>query len=104
MSENFRIEQLRRRLCEDPASIAFAQLGEELRRAGRPHEAVDGCRARRAPEIPEQGRDPEGKTAFLASRRRRTFDDREYVRARRTIIALESWLFAIHVARARRRA
>src|SRR4029453_4780977 len=149
MSENFRIEQLRRRLCEDPASIAFAQLGEQLRRAGRHHEAVDVCRAGlasyppylsarvtlgralidlnqlnepqteletvlnsspdrfaavRALEILEQCRDPEGKTAFLASRRRRTFDDREYIRARRTIIALESWLFAIHVARARRSA
>src|SRR4029450_2848351 len=44
MSENFRIEQLRRRLHEDPASIAFAQLGEELRRAGRHQEAVDFCR------------------------------------------------------------
>src|SRR4029453_15771627 len=44
MSENFRIEQLRRRLHEDPASIAFAQLGEELRRAGRHQEAVDVCR------------------------------------------------------------
>src|SRR5262249_25947277 len=29
----------------DPASIAFAQLGEELRRAGLLEEAVDTCRA-----------------------------------------------------------
>jgi predicted Zn-dependent protease len=147
--EDSRIAELRRRLREDPASIAFAQLGEDLRRAGRHQEAVDVCRAglasypaylsarvtlgralidlnqldeaqseletvlnsspdrfpaARALEILEQRRDPEGKTASLASRRRRPFDDREYVRARRTIIALESWLFAIHVARARRSA
>ena len=148
MLEDRRIVKLRRRLREDPASIAFAQLGEELRRAGRHQEAVDVCRAglesypayssarvtlgralldlnqldeaqselekvlksspdglpaARALEILEQRRDPEGQAAFVASRRR-TFDDREYVRARRTIIALESWLFAIHVARARRSA
>jgi tetratricopeptide (TPR) repeat protein len=147
--EDSRIEKLRRRLREDPASIAFAQLGEELRRAGRHQEAVDVCRAglasypaylsarvtlgralidldqldeaqselekvlkssadgvpaARALEILGQRRGPDGKTASLASRRRRTFDDREYIRARRTIIALESWLFAIHVARARRSA
>jgi tetratricopeptide (TPR) repeat protein len=45
MNENSRIEDLRRRLSKDPASIAFAQLGEELRRAGRWQEAVDVCRA-----------------------------------------------------------
>ena len=43
--EDSRIAGLRRRLREDPASIAFAQLGEELRRAGRHQEAVDVCRA-----------------------------------------------------------
>jgi tetratricopeptide (TPR) repeat protein len=40
-----RIEELRRRLQKDPASIAFAQLAEEYRRAGRFQEAVDTCRA-----------------------------------------------------------
>ncbi len=45
MTENDRIEDLRRRLQKDPASIAFAQLAEELRRAGRFKEAIDACRA-----------------------------------------------------------
>ena len=40
-----RIEELRGRLQKDPASIAFAQLGEEYRRAGRFREAIDTCRA-----------------------------------------------------------
>jgi tetratricopeptide (TPR) repeat protein len=40
-----RIEELKRRIHKDPASIAFAQLGEEFRRAGRFREAVDTCRA-----------------------------------------------------------
>jgi tetratricopeptide (TPR) repeat protein len=40
-----RIDQLRRRVENDPASIAFAQLGEELRRAGAAREAVEICRA-----------------------------------------------------------
>jgi tetratricopeptide (TPR) repeat protein len=43
--DNPRIEDLRRRVQKDPASIAFAQLGEELRRAGQHQEAVDTCRA-----------------------------------------------------------
>ncbi len=45
MSDNQRIEDLRRRVQKDPASIAFAQLGEELRRAGRSQEAIETCRA-----------------------------------------------------------
>ena len=45
MADNPRIEDLRRRVQKDPASIAFAQLGEELRRAGRHQEAVDTCTA-----------------------------------------------------------
>ena len=45
MPENPRIEDLRRRVQKDPASIAFAQLAEECRRAGRHQEAVDVCRA-----------------------------------------------------------
>jgi hypothetical protein len=40
-----RIEELRRRLRKDPASIAFAQLAEELRRTGACEEAVGVCRA-----------------------------------------------------------
>jgi tetratricopeptide (TPR) repeat protein len=39
-----RIEELRRRIHKDPASIAFAQLAEEYRRAGRFAEAIDTCR------------------------------------------------------------
>src|SRR5207253_4323328 len=45
MSENSRIDDLRRRVEKDPASIAFAQLAEEYRRAGQFQEAVDACRA-----------------------------------------------------------
>src|SRR5476649_2273733 len=45
MAENSRIEDLRRRVQKDPASIAFAQLAEECRRAGELQEAVDVCRA-----------------------------------------------------------
>ena len=41
MSDTSRIEDLRRRVQKDPASIAFAQLAEELRRAGRNEEAVE---------------------------------------------------------------
>ena len=35
MADSQRIDDLRRRVPKDPASIAFAQLAEELRRAGR---------------------------------------------------------------------
>lgn len=40
-----RIAELRRRVHADPASIAFAQLAEEYRRAGNYQEAVSYCRA-----------------------------------------------------------
>jgi tetratricopeptide (TPR) repeat protein len=43
--ENPRIEELKRRVQKDPASIAFAQLAEEYRRAGEHEEAVRVCRA-----------------------------------------------------------
>ena len=43
MSDNARIEDLRRRVRKDPASIAFAQLAEEYRRAGQYRESVDAC-------------------------------------------------------------
>lgn len=45
MSDNPRIEDLRRRIQKDPSSIAFAQLGEEYRRAGQHAEAIEVCRA-----------------------------------------------------------
>jgi tetratricopeptide (TPR) repeat protein len=45
VSENPRIEELRRRVQKDPASIAFAQLAEEYRRAGDYEEAARVCRA-----------------------------------------------------------
>src|SRR3954468_7797083 len=45
MADNQRIDDLRRRVQKDPASIAFAQLAEECRRAGQFEEAVDVCRA-----------------------------------------------------------
>ncbi len=43
-SESPRIAELRRRVHADPASIAFAQLAEEYRRAGQYDEAVKYCR------------------------------------------------------------
>ena len=44
MADDSRIEDLRRRLRKDPASIAFAQLAEELRQAKQYEEAVAVCR------------------------------------------------------------
>ena len=44
MADSQRIEDLRRRVQKDPASIAFAQLAEECRRAGHYQEAVTVCR------------------------------------------------------------
>ena len=45
MADSQRIDDLRRRVQKDPASIAFAQLAEECRRAGQFQEAVDACQA-----------------------------------------------------------
>ena len=45
MADGSRVEDLRRRVQQDPSSIAFAQLAEEYRRAGHFQEAVDVCRA-----------------------------------------------------------
>jgi hypothetical protein len=45
MADNPRIEELRRRVQKEPASIAFAQLAEELRRSDRFIESVEVCRA-----------------------------------------------------------
>jgi tetratricopeptide (TPR) repeat protein len=44
VSERLRIDDLRRRVEQDAASIAFAQLAEEYRRAGNFEEAVRVCR------------------------------------------------------------
>ena len=44
MTDNPRIDDLRRRVEKDPASIAFAQLAEEYRRAGQYDEAIETCR------------------------------------------------------------
>ena len=45
MADSPRLEELRRRVQQDPASIAFAALADEYRRAGRFHDAVETCRA-----------------------------------------------------------
>jgi len=45
VADNARLEELRRRVQKDPASIAFAQLAEECRRAGEYEEAVEVSRA-----------------------------------------------------------
>src|SRR5260370_38204255 len=45
MADPSRLEALRRRVQQDPASIAFAQLAEEYRRAGRFQDAINVCRA-----------------------------------------------------------
>ncbi|HEY1301988.1 MAG TPA: tetratricopeptide repeat protein [Vicinamibacterales bacterium] len=45
MADNLRIEELRRRVQKDPASIAFAQLAEEYRRAGQFEEAIAVAKA-----------------------------------------------------------
>ena len=45
MQGHKRLEELRRRVENDPASIAFASLAEELRRTGDHDEAVRVCRA-----------------------------------------------------------
>jgi tetratricopeptide (TPR) repeat protein len=45
VADNPRIDELRRRVQKDPASIAFAQLAEEYRRAGSHEDAIATCRA-----------------------------------------------------------
>jgi tetratricopeptide (TPR) repeat protein len=45
MSDTRRIEDLKRRVQQDPASIAFAALADEYRRAGQYHDAIETCRA-----------------------------------------------------------
>ncbi len=43
MPDSPRIEELKRRVHSDPASIAFAALAEEYRRAGRFEESIEAC-------------------------------------------------------------
>src|SRR5947208_9365915 len=43
MADSPRIEELKRRVQSDPASIAFAALAEEYRRAGRFADAIETC-------------------------------------------------------------
>jgi tetratricopeptide (TPR) repeat protein len=43
--ESARIEELRRRIDLDPASVSFATLAEEYRRAGRHDDAITTCLA-----------------------------------------------------------
>jgi tetratricopeptide (TPR) repeat protein len=45
VADHPRVDELRRRVQQDPASIAFAQLAEECRRIGELDEAVRLCRA-----------------------------------------------------------
>ena len=45
MADNPRIDELRRRIELDPASIAFAALAEEYRRAGAFDDAIATCEA-----------------------------------------------------------
>src|SRR3954471_1449700 len=44
MADSPRIEALRRRVQQDPASIAFAQLAEEYRLAGNYEDAIETAR------------------------------------------------------------
>jgi tetratricopeptide (TPR) repeat protein len=44
VAETTRIEELRRRVQRDPASVSFAALAEEYRRLGRFLDAIDTCR------------------------------------------------------------
>ncbi len=43
MADSPRIEELKRRVQSDPASIAFAALAEEYRRAGKFSDAIETC-------------------------------------------------------------
>lgn len=45
MPDTSRLDDLRRRVQQDPASIAFAALADEYRRAGLFEQAIETCRA-----------------------------------------------------------
>ena len=129
MSDNQRMDDLQRRLQHDPASIAFAPLAEEWRRAGRYQESVDVCRQGLAfhpgylsakvtlgralielDQMEEAAQEleavrqsaPENVAAIRALADLQHRADR--LRATRTLAALDQWLAAVHVARADRRA
>ena len=71
MADTTRIDELRRRLQKDPASIAFAQLAEEYRRAGRYQDAVDTLPGRaEAPSRVPVGPGDAGTVAARAGRTR----------------------------------
>jgi|KBSSwiStaDraftv2_1062776.scaffolds.fasta_scaffold168632_2 tetratricopeptide (TPR) repeat protein len=170
MSDTVRLDELRRRIEKDPASIAFAQLAEECRRLGRHEDAVEICHnglarhpgylsarvtlgrallhlgrldeaeqelenvLRGAPQnlaalralgdihhrrgdLPQAlsnyqaasllaPNDPELERAVseLSEALARSASEREYLRARSVVAALEQWLAAVHVTRAQRSA
>lgn len=161
MAEHLSLDELRRRLRKDPASIVFAHLAEELRRAGRCREAVHVCRtglqthpeyvsarvtlgralialgqldeaavelgmvrsaapenlaAARALEEIQARRTTKDSNAAPDSgaaspvyseapaARESTISSSDRLRLSRTVSALESWLAAIYVTRAERRA
>jgi tetratricopeptide (TPR) repeat protein len=45
VADSARIQELRRRVRQDPATLAFAPLAEELRRSGQTGEAIRVCEA-----------------------------------------------------------
>jgi hypothetical protein len=83
VSEPSRLEDLRRRVEKDPASIAFAEPADESRRAGGVALARESPLPLPLPEWPQP-------TAA------RTTDDLERQHALRTIAALEQWLTALN--------
>ena len=129
MIDTQRMDDLQRRVHKDPASIAFAPLAEDLRRAGQYQQSVDLCRAGLAihpgylsarvtlgralidlDQIDEarqqledvRQRAPENSAAIraLEDLQRRV----DHLRVVRTLAALEQWLTAIDVSRTHRRA
>ena len=144
MPDDSSIEDLRRRLRRDPASIAFAQLAEELRRAGQFRDAASVCQRglaiypeylsarvtlgrallelarfdeaqRELETVLETAPEHLAATRALAdvlSRRTSkakvdaltTADGRGRRGTVRILAALEAWLVAIHVTRARQSA
>ncbi len=123
------IDDLRQRLRRDPASIAFAQLAEELRRAGHYADAVAvaqtglaiypeylSARVTLGRSLIELGRLDDAQreletvlatapehlaaTRALADVRSRRQPSAAALRAARAVAALEAWLPAINVTRA----
>ncbi len=45
MADTRRLDELKSRVQQDPASIAFAALADEYRRMGQFHDAIETCRA-----------------------------------------------------------